>query len=165
MEGIVMFIRTILGKPGCCSILLLTVLMLSACDEQNQPVRGFVLPQGDIDAGKQVFIDHGCYQCHTLANVELPERVSNPPVTLEIGGKVYRVRNYGELLDSIVNPDHIISAKYRMALKKDESEDASTPMPSFNEELTVVELIDLVAFLHDQYIKMDPPGYQDYGFR
>jgi len=165
MEGIIMFIRTILGKPGWHFPALLAVLMLSACDDQNRPVRGFVLPQGDIDAGKQVFIDHGCYQCHTLPNVELPERVSNPPVTLEIGGKVYRVRNYGELLDSIVNPDHIISAKYRMALKNDADKNAGTPMPNFNEELTVAELIDLVAFLHDQYIKMDPPGYQDYGFR
>jgi len=160
-----MFIRCIPTNRTFFISLLLIVFGLTACDEQNMPVRGFVLPPGDSAAGKQVFIDHGCYQCHTLPNVDLPQRAPNPPVTLEIGGKVLRVRNYGELLDSVVNPDHVISAKYRMALDNDKRKDIKSPMPNFNEQLTVAELIDLVAFLHDQYIKMDPPGYQGYGFR
>lgn len=160
-----MFIEYIPKGLGAFISVLAIAVGLSACDEQNRPVRGFVLPPGDSDAGKQVFIDHGCYQCHTLLQVELPERASNPPITLEIGGKVFRVRNYGELLDAVVNPDHIISPKYRMALESEARKDLKSPMPNFNEELTVAELIDLVAFLHDQYIKMDPPGYQGYGFR
>lgn len=160
-----MFIKCIPTIPKSFICLLLALFGLSACDERNMPVRGFVLPPGDSAVGKQVFIDHGCYQCHTLPGVDLPERASNPPITLEIGGKVFRVRNYGELLDSVVNPDHIISAKYRMALENDNRKDIKSPMPNFNEQLTVAELIDLVAFLHDQYIKMDPPGYQGYGFR
>jgi len=160
-----MFIGRIPGSQVAVISILLAGLGLSACDEKNRPVRGFVLPAGDSAAGKQVFIDHGCYQCHTLPEVDLPERVSNPPITLEIGGKVFRVRNYGELLDAVVNPNHIISAKYRMALDTDARKDLESPMPNFNEELTVAELIDLVTFLHEQYTKMDPPDYQGYGFR
>jgi len=160
-----MFIGRIPSFPGALTAIVLIGLGLSACDEKNTPVRGFVLPPGDSAAGKQVFIDHGCYQCHTLPQVDLPERVSNPPITLEIGGKVFRVRNYGELLDAVVNPNHIISPKYRMALDSTARKDLESPMPNFNEQLTVAELIDLVAFLHDQYVKMDPPGYQGYGIR
>jgi len=145
--------------------ILLISLVSSACDSQNRPVKGFVLPPGNSERGKQVFIDQGCYQCHTLPAIELPERAANPAVTLEIGGKVYRVKDYGELLDAIVSPDHIVSAKYRMELASDERKNAHSPMPNFNEKITVAELIDLVAFLHEQYIKMDPPDYQGYGYR
>jgi len=160
-----MFIKCIPVSTKLFLPFLMIVTGLTACDEQNIPVRGFVLPPGDSAAGKQVFIDHGCYQCHTLPGVDLPQRASNPPITVEIGGKVFRVRNYGELLDAVVNPNHIISAKYRMALGSDARKDIKSPMPNFNETLTVAELIDLVAFLHDQYVKMDPPGYEGYGFR
>jgi len=160
-----MFTKCIPGSLiAFCAILLISLLS-SACDSQNRPVRGFVLPPGNIERGKQVFIDQGCYQCHTLPAIELPERAANPAITLEIGGKVYRVKDYGELLDAIVSPNHIISAKYRMALTREERKNVQSPMPNFNEKLTVAELIDLVAFLHDRYIKMDPPGYQSYGFR
>jgi len=160
-----MFIKCIPKGLGAFIFVLVIASCLTACDEQNRPVRGFVLPPGDSGAGKQVFIDHGCYQCHTLPQEDLPARVSNPPITLEIGGKVFRVRNYGELLDAVVNPNHIISPQYRMALDSEERKNLKSPMPDFNEELTVAELIDLVTFLHDQYIKMDPPGYEGYGFR
>jgi len=156
-----------LGKILSSLIAALGVtLLIGACDQQNRPVKGFVLPPGNIDRGKQVFIDRGCFKCHTIPNVELPDRGPDPPITLEIGGKVYRVENYGELLDAIVSPNHIVSAKYRMALPKEERENAASPMPNFNEQLTVAELIDLVAFLHAQYIQMEPPDYQGYpGFR
>jgi hypothetical protein len=136
--------------------------LLTACNGHNKPVRGFVLPPGNVEAGKQVFIKYGCFQCHTLPSVTFPEREPNPPITLEIGGKVYRVRDYGELLDAVVSPNHIISPKYRMMLDKDKRRNAQSPMPNYNKKLTVAELIDLVAFLHDQYMKMDPPNYRGY---
>jgi len=159
-----MFSKSIPGSLSALIASLLIVLLLSACSEQNRPVKGFVLPPGNVEAGKQVFIKYGCFQCHTLPSVTFPEREPNPPITLEIGGKVYRVRNYGELLDAVVSPNHIISPKYRMMLEKDQRRDAKSPMPNYNEKLTVAELVDLVAFLHSQYIKMDPPNYRGYGF-
>ena len=158
-----MFRKSIPGSVSAIAASLLIAFLLSGCNEQNKPVRGFVLPPGNIQAGKQVFIKYGCFQCHTLSSVTFPEREPNPPITLDIGGKVYRVKNYGELLDAVVNPNHIISPKYRMMLDRNQRQTAESPMPNFNEKLSVAELIDLVAFLHDQYIKMEPPGYQDYG--
>ena len=89
-----------------CTIALFA---LSACTGDAKPVKGFVLPDGDIDQGKQVFQDFNCHGCHTIPGMAFPETDFRPPFVLEIGGAVYRVDNYGDLLTSIVNPDHIIS--------------------------------------------------------
>ena len=155
-------ISKILNPHQFIFLILSALILITACDPKQQPVRGFVLPEGDVSLGQQVFIDHGCYQCHLLPNIDLPERMANPPITLEIGGQVYQVKNYGELLDAVVNPSHIISTKYKMALDKEQRKLAQSPMPDFNDELTVAELIDLVAFLHAQYILTEPAFYRGY---
>ena len=139
-----------------------TLLALTACTGDAKPVKGFVLPQGDIAQGEQVFIDFNCHGCHTIPGVELPKTEFEPPFILEIGGEVYRVKNYGELLTAVVNPDHIISAKYKAMLAKVEREAVISPMPYYGEEMTVAEMIDLVEFLHAQYSKMDPQYYRGY---
>jgi hypothetical protein len=85
-----------------------------------------------------------------------------PPFIVEIGGEVYRVRDYGELLTAIVNPDHIISPKYIAMLERAEREAVISPMPYYGEEMTVAELIDLVEFLHAQYTRLQPQFYRGY---
>ena len=127
-------------------LLPLFLMLLTACGEDGRPVRGFVLPQGDLAQGEQVFVDFKCHGCHTIPDVEFPEVDFTPPFILEIGGEVYRVKNYGELLTAVVNPDHIISPKYIAML----------------EEMTVAELIDLVEFLHAQYTRLQPEYYRGY---
>ncbi len=101
-------------------IALSTIVLgaLSACSEEGKPVKGFVLPEGDIPQGEQVFVDFNCHGCHTIPDVEFPEVDFEPPFILEIGGEVYRVKNYGELLTAVVNPDHIISPKYVAMLEE-----------------------------------------------
>jgi mono/diheme cytochrome c family protein len=138
------------------------LLVLSACSEEGKPVKGFVLPEGDIAQGEQVFIDFNCHGCHTIPGVDFPEASFTPPFILEIGGEVYRVKNYGELLTAVSNPDHIISAKYIAMLAKADREAVISPMPYFGEEMTVAELIDLVAFLHVQYTRLQPQYYRGY---
>ena len=143
----------------------LPVFMLfavSACSEEGRPVKGFVLPQGDVAQGEQVFVDFNCHGCHAIPEVEFPDTEFTPPFILEIGGEVYRVKNYGELLTAVVNPDHIISPKYIAMLKKADREAVISPMPYFGEEMTVAELIDLVEFLHGQYSKLQPQYYRGY---
>ena len=142
------------------SLLMSGVLILAACTDKPQPVKGFVLPEGDVAQGEQVFIKFNCHGCHSIAAVELPEYEFEPPFILELGGKVYRVRNYGELMTSVVNPEHIISRKY-VALLKDANRDALiSTMPYFIEDMTVAELIDVVAFLHAQYSLILPDYYK-----
>lgn len=151
------------SKTGLSGMLaMVTLLALAACTGDAKPVKGFVLPQGDIAQGEQVFIDFNCHGCHTIPNMEFPETEFEPPFILEIGGEVYRVKNYGELLTAIVNPDHIISMKYRAMLEQADRVAIISPMPYYGEHMTVAELIDLVEFLHAQYTKLQPQYYRGY---
>jgi sulfur-oxidizing protein SoxX len=150
-------------KFGWCGMLaIVTLLALAACTGDAKPVKGFVLPQGDIAQGEQVFVDFNCHGCHTIPEKEFPQTEFEPPFILELGGEVYRVKNYGELLTAIVNPDHIISLKYRVMLEQANREAIISPMPYYGEEMTVAELIDLVEFLHAQYTKLQPQYYRGY---
>jgi len=74
---------------------------------------------------------------------------------------VYRVKSYGELLTSIVNPNHIVSAEYRATLEAAERKDPQSPMPVFNDVINVTQLIDLTAFLHSRY-ELLSPQYRGY---
>ena len=143
-------------------MVLIALLALSACSGEAKPVKGFVLPPGDIAQGEQVFVDFNCHGCHTIPEMEFPETEFEPPFILEIGGEVYRVKNYGELLTSIVNPDHIITPKYIAMLEKADREAIISPMPYFGEDMTIAELIDLVEFLHAQYTKLQPEYFRGY---
>ena len=155
---------TTCGSKFIRSVILASVilLVLPACNEQGKPVRGFVLPEGDIAQGEQVFVDFNCHGCHTIPEMEFPVTDFTPPFILEIGGEVYRVKTYGELLTSVVNPDHIISPKYIAMLESANREAVISPMPYFGEEMTVAELIDVVEFLHAQYSKLQPQYYRGY---
>ena len=141
---------------------MVTLIALAACTGDAKPVKGFVLPEGDIAQGEQVFIDFNCHGCHTIPGREFPETEFEPPFILEIGGEVYRVKNYGELLTAVVNPDHIISLKYRAMLEKADRDPIISPMPYYGEHMTVAQLIDLVEFLHAQYTKLQPQYYRGY---
>jgi sulfur-oxidizing protein SoxX len=155
---------TCYGLKYTLSVILFsfTLLAVSACSEKGRPVKGFVLPEGDIAQGEQVFVDFNCHACHSIPGVEFPLVEFEPPFVMEIGGEVYRVRNYGELLTAIVNPDHIISPKYIAMLERADREAIISPMPYYGEEMTVAELIDLVEFLHAQYTKLQPQYYRGY---
>jgi sulfur-oxidizing protein SoxX len=138
------------------------LMALPSCTENGKPVKGFVLPKGDVAQGEQVFVDFNCHSCHNIPDVDFPEVEFTAPFILEIGGEVYRVKNYGELLTAVVNPDHIISAKYVAMLQQAEREAVISPMPYYGEEMTVAELTDLVEFLHAQYTRLQPQYYRGY---
>lgn len=144
------------------ALIAIILYALLACTENGKPVRGFVLPEGDLAQGEQVFIDFNCQSCHTIPDVDFPEADFKAPFILEIGGEVYRVKNYGELLTAVVNPDHIISPKYVNLLKQAKRDVIISPMPYYGEEMTVAELIDLVEFLHAQYTRLQPQYYRGY---
>jgi hypothetical protein len=147
-------------KPFLLTILLPLVLITASACTKEPPVRGFMMPEGDIAQGEQVFVDFNCHGCHTIPEIDFPAPEFEPPFVLDIGGNVYRVKTYGELLTAIVNPEHIISRKYIMMLEEAQRETVISPMPYYGEEMTVAELIDLVAFLHEQYVKLQPDYYQ-----
>jgi len=128
--------------------------ILGACDLTPDSSYGFRLPDGDPERGRQVFNDKQCASCHAIAGLESLRDGVEPEMTVEIGGMSTRVSTYGELVTSVINPSHRIARQYR-----DEafSEDGESRMRNYNDVMTVTELIDLVAFLQDQYTEF--PDY------
>jgi hypothetical protein len=142
------------GPCARAASLIALATLLVACDQGGINVRGFVLPEGDPVRGEATFVEMGCTRCHTVANTELSQP-ENPPYSVALGGKVIQVKHYGDLLTSIVYPDHRVWPRY--AQESADKEEVSSPMPDFTATLTVEQLIDLVAFLHGKYEKL--PNY------
>lgn len=116
------------------------------------PIFGFPVEEGDVDAGRQAFIDHQCHQCHSVAGVTLPPLAGAAPPILELGGQTSAVKSYAELMTSIINPNHVISERYREQLRLQAVVPLDSPMPTPHiDTMTVRQLIDLVAFLDSRY--------------
>ena len=87
---------------------VLTVFTVVSCGGAKSG-RGFHLPDGEVEKGRTAFIQLGCNQCHTVEGVDLPAHAVPGPVQVKLGGKVYRVKTYGQLVTSIIDPAHIVA--------------------------------------------------------
>jgi hypothetical protein len=86
-----------------------------------------------------------------------------PEMSVELGGQTTRIATYGELVTSVINPSHRLAKGYPA---EDISVDGKSRMRNYNDELSVSELIDLVAFLQEQYelVEYEPTQYNPYGY-
>ena len=134
---------------------MVAILALLTAGCTYQPTFGFPVEEGSIEAGRQAFIDHQCHRCHSVAGVRLPELAGASSPVLELGGETIYVKAYSELVTSIINPNHRISERYREE-QRNTSILLESPMPMPHiENMTVRQLIDLVAFLDSRYILID----------
>lgn len=134
------------------------IFVLLGCERQPPTVKGFVLPAGDLERGKAAFVELGCRQCHHVAGIDLAEYESAMRFELTLGGEVLKVRRYGDLLNSVVNPNHELAEPYVEKLGASERTRIS-PMPDFSAHMTVQQLVDIVEFLHAQY-RLTMPEYE-----
>jgi mono/diheme cytochrome c family protein len=114
---------------------------------------GFRLPDGDIDRGKQAFLDLKCASCHSVEDVDFGTNKIAGHLDLMLGGETPTIRTYGRLVTAIINPSHVISPQFKDQLTL---EGKLSPMPEFNKVMTVEQMIDLVAFLQPHY-RLPPP--------
>ena len=127
----------------------IAVLGIAAgCDTGPKSARGFTLPDGDVERGEATFISFRCYDCHSIKDVQLPVAEEPGQVLVQLGGKVARIKTYGELVTSIINPSHRLATGYAEA---NVARDGKSNMTVYNDVMTVRELIDLVAFLQSHY--------------
>ncbi len=134
--------------------LLFLVLLVTAWHDragsQEQPGHGtkgevhqlqewqFALPQGDPGRGREVFMKLECYSCHQVLGEKFPQ-----PGGDVLGPELSQMATQHPseyFAESIMNPSAVIEDRYRAA-------DGRSKMPSFNDIITVEELIDLAAFL------------------
>jgi mono/diheme cytochrome c family protein len=142
-------------------VIILSIIV-TACDTGPKSAAGFRLPDGNADVGKQLFVQLECNSCHTISDLELAAPAEEGPVSVKLGGRISRVKNYGQLVSSIINPSHKIVRRYP---KEKVSVDGESLMPIYNETMTVQELIDLVAFLQAQYqVTIPQRGYYSYKY-
>jgi L-cysteine S-thiosulfotransferase len=130
--------------------------VLAACGPKS-PL-GFNLPDGDATRGRTAFVELRCNACHEVAGLDLGYR--NGPVHVTLGGKTTRVRTYGELVTSIINPSHRLAPRYpedQVAVNGQSLMSAAY----LNDVMTVQQLIDLVAFLESTY-EIAPPAVPAY---
>lgn len=139
--------------------LVLATLLLFACEQGANSPRGFSLPEGNMEKGYQVFEKYRCQDCHRIAGEEEPENAQYLLAkAIPLGGSSGRIKTYGELVTSIINPSHKLTPRQPASFT---SEDGVSLMRVVNDELTVSELIDLVAYLQPKY-KVTPYRTSDY---
>jgi len=146
------WIRPSLARSVAVAAAVVTVVTLQGCAQESD---GFALPEGDITAGKQTFVSLGCNGCHSVADIEhtpIPAQIErlgqevSATVNVPLGGQTTRYRTQGELVASVINPTHKMSRRYDRSAAT-----TTSPMVSANEVMTVQQLIDLVAFLQQEY--------------
>lgn len=101
----------------------------------------FSWPKGDASRGRQAFAKFECYRCHEVKGEKFPAPTEPAKVGPELAqmGPLHEPEYFAE---SVINPNAVIEKG-----KGYQAADGSSKMPSFNELLSVQELIDLVAFL------------------
>lgn len=98
------------------------------------------LPAGDAAAGREVFTTMQCYTCHTVAGETFP---AYPP--REVGPELTGMGAHhpaAYFAESIINPNAVI-----VTGKGYTGPDGRSRMPAYNDDLTVTQLLDLVAYL------------------
>ncbi len=98
-------------------------------------------PNGAPARGREVFVKMECYSCHEVKGERFPAPSETGKVGPELAamGPLHEVEYF---VEAVVNPSATIEKG-----KGYEAPDGSSKMPSFNDAMTVQELVDLVAFL------------------
>jgi mono/diheme cytochrome c family protein len=128
-------------------ILFASVLSLKAQEKKGTQAEAemhhpkgwqFTAPKGDPGKGRAVFDKFSCYSCHEVRGERFPQ-----PTGEAVGPELSQMGPLHPLeyfTESVMNPSVVGAKKYR-------GPDGKSKMPSFNEDMTVQELVDLSAYL------------------
>jgi mono/diheme cytochrome c family protein len=98
----------------------------------------FVPPPGDATHGREVFVRLQCHACHRVEREKFPASLRPGPDLTGVGEH----HPAGYILESIVNPNAVIVQGTGYT-----GPDGRSTMPDYRGELSVTDLIDLVAYL------------------
>jgi hypothetical protein len=119
----------------------------------------FPIMRGSITEGQQAFVDLECNQCHVVDGVDLPAFEGTQLYAINLGGDLIYAKTYADLVTSIINPDHILNEQYVDQLPEELRNRANFSPMYLKEEMTVVQMIDIVTFLNSRYRLL--PGYTE----
>jgi mono/diheme cytochrome c family protein len=122
--------------------------------------KGFRFRGGNMEQGKDAFARLNCIQCHTVSGVEVPKPKGKRRFDLKLAEEVLFVKRYEDMVVAITNPRHVVSERYRAILTDAEAQGEIEPfMPDFTDDMSVRQLMDIVAFLDDVYSKAQAASY------
>jgi cytochrome c553 len=99
----------------------------------------FTLPKGDASRGRAAFEKFECFKCHEVQGEKFPAPTDQSNAGPELANmSAHHPPEF--FAESVVNPGAVIDRAYA-------APDGSSKMPSFNDSMTVQEVIDLVAYL------------------
>jgi mono/diheme cytochrome c family protein len=133
--------------------------LLTGCGQGVDAPTGFSLPEGNMEAGKQVFIKHNCMACHTVDGLDDSAFESQLDEKIRLGGASPKIKTYAQLVTSIINPSHRISRGPKWVTTDEAT--GESKMIIYNDVMTVTELIDVVAYLQPEY-RVTPLPYTPY---
>jgi len=126
----------------------ISMLFLSGCGPEMIAAKGFSLPDGDPEAGRVVYKAMLCHHCHSLPDFDKADVTEDSDISVNLGGEVSKIKSYGELVTSIINPSHKIASNYE---SEQVTVNGESKMLNYNDVMTVTELINLVSFMQSQY--------------
>jgi mono/diheme cytochrome c family protein len=110
----------------------------------------FSWPKGDSVKGREVFVKLECYSCHAIQGEKFPAPGGEIGPELSAMGPLHDAEFFAE---AIINPNAVIDKGNAY-----EAADGSSKMPSYNDLVTVQEVIDLVAYLKGLKPPADVPA-------
>lgn len=112
----------------------------------------FTLPTGDAGRGRVAFEKFECFKCHEVKGEKFPV----PSDTANAGPELAQMSAHHPaefFAESIVNPRAVIVRGYA-------APDGSSKMPSFNDSMTVQEVVDLAAYLSGLKVPRGGSGHR-----
>ncbi|HYY25148.1 MAG TPA: copper-binding protein [Candidatus Udaeobacter sp.] len=130
------------------SLLLMLALPSFAAEGAAKPAAGaiethhpsgwrFTMPAGDPAKGRVVFQKYDCQYCHVVRGEDFPFAGVDYGPELSQMGPLHPLEYFAE---SVMNPNAVVAKQYRDANGK-------STMPTYNDRMTVQELIDLASYL------------------
>ncbi len=142
-----------LGRVWRMMAVVLSAVALQACAAQVRS--GIYLPQGDAGRGRQAFADLKCQACHEVKGFD--SAPLGTATRVRLGGQTVRIKTYGDLVTSIVNPSHRIVRDYQREAVTTDGVSSKMSLAHVNAVMTVQQLVDVVAFLQSEYEVVPPP--------
>jgi sulfur-oxidizing protein SoxX len=140
------------------TMMVLGAVFLVGCDTGPKSSIGFSLPDGDVEQGRADYTNFACNACHVTDDVSYLDADDDLAPRVVLGGETTRIKTYGELVTSIINPSHRVARRHSPT-----QADASgqSKMVTFNDVMTVTQLIDLVAYVQSKY-QLSPYTHSSY---
>lgn len=128
---------------------LFVIIAATSLNAQDPVDQKLIVPPGKEERGLKLFVEKGCYQCHSAGATKLPEVELAPRLVIELAGDVHNSWTRDDFAKAIMNPNHVVAEDYRVAMMRlgDHLKAENSPMPDFVEMLTVADLIHLTTFL------------------